>query len=214
LAERGTWVLKSWSKCRVCGPSQPTAPTDPTTPKQGKVTGVEDFGAIVEWTAADGSKQSGLLHISEMRAPAAAAAAELGDDAEEAEEGEAGGLMADEGEFAGEAYWDVGGIDKASRYYKVRRGPGGWGAWGVQRAGRGLVRLSQRLIRDLFCLTPPATLKPSPTPTLNPPSQPQGRRRHRLLRPLRRGRQDLPDPGPGLPRARRRAGRGGRGHGR
>jgi len=85
---------------------------------------VEDFGVIVEWTAADGSKRSGLLHVSELRAPAAAAAAEAGDDAagEEGEEGEEGGLMADEGEFEGEAYWDVGGIDKPSRYYKVRRG--------------------------------------------------------------------------------------------
>ncbi|KIY95771.1 hypothetical protein MNEG_12189 [Monoraphidium neglectum] len=70
---------------------------------EGKVTGVEDFGVIVEWTSADGAKRSGLLHVSEMRAPAAAAEAELGADAaaadEEAEEGEdAGGLLADEGD--------------------------------------------------------------------------------------------------------------------
>jgi hypothetical protein len=103
----------------------------PILPRQtkGTVTGVEDFGAIVEWAAADGAKRSGLLHVSEMRAPAALAAAEFGDDAGRmhaaapagGDEGEErASMFADEGEFAGEAYWDVGGIDKPSRYYKVR----------------------------------------------------------------------------------------------
>ena len=87
----------------------------------GKVTSVEDFGVVVEWTAADGSKQSGLLHVSEMRAPAEAAAAEAGaaaaDDADAADD--EGAFFADEAEFASEAYVDVGGVDKPSRYYKV-----------------------------------------------------------------------------------------------
>jgi hypothetical protein len=117
----------SWYKTKLA--AQPTSiPTNqpthcPLLIEQGKVTGVEDFGVIVEWTSADGAKRSGLLHVSEMRAPAAAAEAELAaagaeEEAEEGEEG--GGLLADEGEYAAELYVDVGGIDKPSQYYKVR----------------------------------------------------------------------------------------------
>jgi hypothetical protein len=110
---------------------------------QGKVTGVEDFGVVVEWTDAAGAKRSGLLHVSEMRAPAAAVEAELGEaagaaagaaDGEAADGAEgAGGMLADEGEFAIEAYVDVGGVDKPSRYYKARRPLGGFGGglWGL-----------------------------------------------------------------------------------
>ena len=82
---------------------------------------VEDFGVVVEWTDPSGAKQSGLLHVSEMRAPASAAAAEAGADGagDEGEEGGAAAFFADEGEFTGEQYADVGGVDKPSRYYKV-----------------------------------------------------------------------------------------------
>jgi hypothetical protein len=93
------------------------------------VTGVEDFGVVVEWSDAAGAKRSGLLHVSQMRAPAAAAAAELGEPA--------GGAAAegDEGEFAGDLYVDVGGVDKPSRYYKVGAFAGGGpsGGWSGPR---------------------------------------------------------------------------------
>ena len=82
---------------------------------------------VVEWTAANGSKRSGLLHVSEMRTPAAKAEAELGVSAAAAaaeEEGEEGGLLADEGEYGAELYVDVGGVDKPSTYYKVGNKPG------------------------------------------------------------------------------------------
>ncbi|GBF93469.1 elongation factor Ts [Raphidocelis subcapitata] len=89
---------------------------------RGTVASVEDFGVVVEWTDAKGAKQSGLLHVSEMRAPASAAEAELGGASDggdgEGEEG-AAAFFADEGEFTGEAYVDVGGVDKPSRYYKA-----------------------------------------------------------------------------------------------
>jgi hypothetical protein len=65
-----------------------------------------------------------------MRAPAALAEKELGEApaAPAAEEGGEPSMFADEGEFAGEAYLDVGGIDKPSRYYKVGLilGDGAW----------------------------------------------------------------------------------------
>ncbi|GBF94405.1 hypothetical protein Rsub_07219 [Raphidocelis subcapitata] len=92
---------------------------------KGKVASVEDFGVVVEWADAKGAKQSGLLHVSEMRAPASAAAAELGAGADGAgADGEGEGdapasFFADEGEYTGEQYADVGGVDKPSRYYNV-----------------------------------------------------------------------------------------------
>jgi hypothetical protein len=91
-------------------------PARPAPTLQGKVTQVEDFGVVVEWADAAGAKRSGLLHVSEMRAPAAAAAAELGESPPAAAAAEG-----DEGEFTGDQFVDVGGVDKPSRYYKVGR---------------------------------------------------------------------------------------------
>ncbi|KAI8466751.1 MAG: hypothetical protein J3K34DRAFT_53980 [Monoraphidium minutum] len=84
---------------------------------EGKVQSVEDFGVVVEWADAKGAKRTGLLHVSEMRAPASKADAELGGPAAGGDD--EGGIMADEGEFSSELYVDVGGIDKPSTYYKA-----------------------------------------------------------------------------------------------
>jgi predicted RNA-binding protein with RPS1 domain len=76
---------------------------------EGVVKEVQDFGVIVEFAGPDGAAAQGLLHVSEMAAPAA----KLPQSSEGANNAEAGG----EAEFAGLEYEDVGGVDDPKKYY-------------------------------------------------------------------------------------------------
>jgi predicted RNA-binding protein with RPS1 domain len=78
---------------------------------EGVVKEVQDFGVIVEFAGPDGAAAQGLLHVSEMAAPAAKLP--QGDDAAANNNAEAGG----EAEFAGAEYEDVGGVDDPKKYY-------------------------------------------------------------------------------------------------
>jgi predicted RNA-binding protein with RPS1 domain len=75
---------------------------------EGVVKEVQDFGVIVEFAGPDGAAAQGLLHVSEMAAPAAKLA-----QSGEKSSAEAAG----EAEFAGLEYEDVGGVDDPKKYY-------------------------------------------------------------------------------------------------
>jgi predicted RNA-binding protein with RPS1 domain len=81
---------------------------------EGVVKEVTDFGVILEFAGPDGAAAQGLLHVSEMAAPAS----KLPQGGGEAKSGGGGGAEgAGEAEFAGAEYEDVGGVDDPKKYY-------------------------------------------------------------------------------------------------